>query len=48
MCAVPLLPAGLTYVDVWAGWQHAIARRSDGSLVEWGESKGNQQALARM
>jgi hypothetical protein len=34
---VPALPAGLSYVEVAAGLYHNIARRSDGSLVVWGD-----------
>jgi hypothetical protein len=35
---VPPLPPGLTYVEVSAGTVHALARRSDGSVVAWGQS----------
>jgi hypothetical protein len=33
---VPALPNGLTYVEISAGGSHAVARRSDGSIVQWG------------
>ena len=33
---MPVLPAGLTYVEVGAGSYFSVARRSDGSVVAWG------------
>jgi hypothetical protein len=33
---VPPLPPGLTYVEVGAGYDHSLARRSDGTVVVWG------------
>jgi hypothetical protein len=36
------LPAGLVYVDVAAGWEHNVARRSDGSAVAWGRNDYGQ------
>jgi hypothetical protein len=39
---VPVLPAGLTYVEVAAGGWHTVARRSDGSVVAWGDNIGGQ------
>ena len=38
-CDVPVLPAGLTYVEVAAGNYHVVARRSDGSVVVWGSTR---------
>jgi len=35
-CNVPALPAGLSYVELSSGQHHAVARRSDGSVVAWG------------
>jgi len=35
-CNVPVLPSGLSYVQVSAGMYHTVARRSDGTLVAWG------------
>jgi alpha-tubulin suppressor-like RCC1 family protein len=37
-CNVPALPPGLSYVEVAAGEWHAVARRSDGSVVAWGNN----------
>ena len=37
-CNVPALPGGLTYVEVAAGDGHTVARRSDGSVVAWGNN----------
>jgi hypothetical protein len=34
----PVLPPGLVYVQVEAGYLHTIARRSDGTAVAWGGS----------
>src|SRR5687767_8766774 len=33
---VPVLPAGLYYVEIAAGAAHTLARRNDGSVVAWG------------
>ena len=41
-CNVPALPAGLTYVEVAAGGAHTVARRSDGSVVAWGDNDFGQ------
>ena len=41
-CNVPALPAGLTYVEVAAGYGHTVARRSDGSVVAWGDNQYGQ------
>ena len=48
-CESPPLPAGLRYVEIAAGGQtstqqpdatgHSLARRSDGTLVGWGDNK---------
>ena len=35
-CNVPPLPAGLTYVEIAAGYWSSYARRSDGSVIAWG------------
>ena len=43
------VPQALTYVEIWAGGEHAIARRSDGTVVAWGrnvEGQCNMPALA--
>jgi hypothetical protein len=39
-CTVPPLPSGtgLTYVEIEAGPNHALAGRSDGSVVAWGDN----------
>ncbi len=37
-CSVPLLPSGVTYVDMYAGVRHSVAVRSDGQAVAWGEN----------
>ena len=37
-----LLPSGLSYVEVAAGGYHTLARRSDGSVVAWGENGSGQ------
>jgi hypothetical protein len=39
---VPALLPGLSYVEVSAGWAHAVARRSDGSVVAWGDNASGQ------
>jgi hypothetical protein len=39
---VPPLPPGLTYVEIAAGQQHFLARRSDGSVVAWGRNDFGQ------
>jgi alpha-tubulin suppressor-like RCC1 family protein len=39
---VPSLPAGTTYVELWGGPSHVIARRSDGAYVSWGENGSGQ------
>jgi alpha-tubulin suppressor-like RCC1 family protein len=36
--SVPVLPPGTRYVDVAAGYMHALALRSDGVVVAWGSS----------
>ena len=41
-CNVPVLPAGLVYIQVDAGKTFTVARRSDGSVMAWGEN-GNGQ-----
>jgi hypothetical protein len=35
---VPSLPPGQSYVEVAAGDSHTVARRSDGSIVAWGQN----------
>ena len=35
---MPALPPGLTYVEIAGGGIHTIARRSDGSVVAWGDN----------
>jgi hypothetical protein len=35
---VPALPPGLTYVEIATGGAHTVARRSDGSVVAWGDN----------
>ena len=42
-CNVPPLPTGLNYVEVAAGRDHSLARRSDGSVVAWGDNSNNGQ-----
>jgi alpha-tubulin suppressor-like RCC1 family protein len=32
------LPPGQSYVEVAAGDSHTVARRSDGSVVAWGQN----------
>jgi len=39
-CDVPVLPAGLSYVEVAAGYEHNVARISDGTVVTWGDTGG--------
>jgi hypothetical protein len=39
---VPALPSGLTYVDIAAGGSHTLARRSDGTVVAWGDNTSGQ------
>ena len=41
-CNVTVLPSGLAYVEVAAGWPHSVARRSDGSVVAWGSNLYSQ------
>lgn len=36
--AVPALPPGLTYVEIAAGGDHTIARRSNDTIVAWGDN----------
>ncbi|MFT4543264.1 MAG: hypothetical protein ACI835_005734 [Planctomycetota bacterium] len=38
--ALPALPAGLSYVEVSTGSTHTVARRSDGSVVQWTDHGG--------
>lgn len=41
---VPTLPAGVTYTAVATGTWHAVALRSDGQVVAWGEkTQGNTE-----
>ncbi len=40
--SVPAAPAGLRYVEVAAGYAHALARLSDGSVVAWGDNSLRQ------
>ncbi len=42
---VPALPAGMTYVDLHAGHFHAVALRSDGAAVAWGDNSGGQLSI---
>jgi len=42
---VPPLPAGLVYVDVTAGADFSAARRSDGSVIAWGDQRFFQHAV---
>jgi hypothetical protein len=41
-CAVPPLPPGVIYVDVYAGVRHSVAIRSDGQAVAWGDNNFGQ------
>ncbi|MBL9077630.1 MAG: hypothetical protein JNL08_09010 [Planctomycetes bacterium] len=41
-CNVPQLPAGVVYVDLYAGQCHAVALRSDGQVVAWGDNADGQ------
>jgi hypothetical protein len=41
-CNVPALPPGLVYVEISAGFEHSLARRSDGSLVAWGSNPNGE------
>ncbi|HEX5051591.1 MAG TPA: hypothetical protein VFZ65_07465 [Planctomycetota bacterium] len=41
----PALPANTTYVDVSAGYDHAVALRSDGVAVAWGGNLVGQTTL---
>ncbi len=34
----PAPPVGLSYVDLAAGWRHALALRSDGWIAAWGDN----------
>ena len=36
------LPTGIAYVEITAGDQHTVARRSDGSVVAWGDNPYGQ------
>lgn len=45
LAAVPPLPPGTTYTGMWAGNRHAIAVRSDGVYVAWGENDVGQGSL---
>lgn len=40
--SVPAAPAGLRYVEVAAGFAHALARLSDGTVVAWGDNSLRQ------
>src|SRR5690349_98785 len=44
-CNVPVLPAGLAYVELAAGDEFVLGRRSDGSVVGWGNNQGGQLAV---
>ena len=39
---VPPLPSGLSYVEIDAGYSHAVARGDDGSIVAWGNNGSGQ------
>jgi hypothetical protein len=39
---VPVLPPGLSYVDITAGSHYTVARRSDGTVVAWGDDQYSQ------
>jgi hypothetical protein len=39
---VPVLPAGVTFVDIAAGAEHSVARSSDGELIAWGRNNAHQ------
>ena len=39
---MPALPSGLSYVAIAAGTAHTVARRSDGSVVTWGDNSLGQ------
>jgi hypothetical protein len=41
-CNLPVLPPGLTYVELAAGGYHTVARRSDGSVMAWGDNSSGQ------
>ena len=43
---VPALPSGLTYVEIAAGGYQTVARRSDGSVVAWGDNSSRQFTVA--
>ena len=45
-CTVPALPPGPTYVGIACGSAHTIARRSDGSVVAWGNNADSQRQRA--
>jgi alpha-tubulin suppressor-like RCC1 family protein len=38
----PLLPSGMTYLDVSAGASHVLAMRSDWQLIAWGDNSRGQ------
>ena len=40
---MPTLPPGLSYVEVAAGNYYTVARRSDGSVVAWGNNSWGQR-----
>ena len=42
---VPVLPAGLSYTQVAAGWTHTVALRSDGSALAWGDNLYGQTTV---
>jgi hypothetical protein len=41
-CNAPAAPAGVTEVEVAAGTAHYLARRSDGSVVAWGDASSGK------
>lgn len=43
--AVPQPPPGLSYTDVIAGTGHAVALRSDGRAIAWGDNNAGQCAI---
>jgi alpha-tubulin suppressor-like RCC1 family protein len=46
-CDVPVLPAGLAFVQISAGNRHSLARLSDGSVVAWGDTTWRVAATDR-
>jgi Regulator of chromosome condensation (RCC1) repeat/CARDB len=47
-CNPPLLPQGVVYVELAAGFDHALALRSDGKVVAWGSNSGGQATVPQL